>query len=267
METKSVCSRQWAGDNMAEGKTHMNHYSAQGLQKTPSPPHIDSRYARNPKAIPPDKQKKLRDSAVLILGAGGLGGNILEILARTGVGRLTVADGDHFEASNLNRQTLCTENNLGENKARAAAERAVRINSLIRAEPMPCFLKGEKLDEALNGQQIVVDALGGIEAKKMLLNHCRSSKLPLVSGFIAGWTGLVCTVLPDETGPLSFWQGSEDGAAEKTMGCIAPVTGLVAAIQSSEVLHILFGDGPKLSGGVLCTDLWEGTFDFLETGD
>jgi molybdopterin/thiamine biosynthesis adenylyltransferase len=222
------------------------------------------RYLRNKGTFSLEEQKTLGKSAVLVAGAGGLGGNIVDILARTGTGRITISDGDVFEASNLNRQILCTERNLKKNKAEESAKRVQEINSGITAVPLPFSLTSSNLPDMLKGQDLVIDALGGVQAKRMLLAQTARAGLPLVSGFVAGWLGLAATVMPGDTGPDRFWQGDNESAAENSQGCIAPVTGLIASIQACEALRLLCGRKPLLRGRILCADLEEMSFNFLQ---
>ena len=232
----------------------------------PPPGEIQTRYIRNLETFNPEELCQLEKSSTIIIGAGGLGGNILEILARTGVGNISIVDGDNFEASNLNRQLLCTEKNLGQNKALAAAERIKLINSGTRVRAFPKFFKDtDSITNILNKHNVIIDALGGINPKKMLLKAAQKANSPLITGFVAGWTGLASTVLPGETGPFPFWEGQEQDSAENRLGCIAPVTTLIASVQSAEALRFLSGSRPRLSGGVLCVDMRDMTFNFMHT--
>jgi len=226
---------------------------------------IPGRYLRNRGTFSPKEQKRLGEAAALGAGGGGLGGNILEILTRTGTGNITVCDGDAFEPSNLNRQTLCTEKNLKKNKAEEAAKRIREINSAVSTTSLSFFLTPANLPDILKGQDLVIDALGGVQAKKMLLQEAARAGLPLVSGFVAGWLGLAATVMPGESGPAGFWQGDSESAAENAQGCIAPVTGMIASIQACESLRLLSGRAPLLRGRILCANLEEMDFNFLQT--
>ncbi|MFP4168192.1 MAG: HesA/MoeB/ThiF family protein [Desulfonatronovibrionaceae bacterium] len=226
---------------------------------------VPDRYLRNLGSFTPKEQARLRRSSVFVAGAGGLGGNIVEILARTGVGSLTIADGDVFEPSNLNRQILGTEKNVGVNKAEAAVKRIREINSEIRAFSRPDYLHPGNLPKLLEGQDVVADALGGVEDKSMLLGQASQAGLPLITGFVAGWLGLAAAVEPGEEGPFQFWQAPGDAGAEHIQGCIAPVTGLIASVQCSEILHILCGRRSRLFGRILCADLKDMSFDLLQT--
>ena len=98
---------------------------------------MEERYSRNIPAVSAEDMETLRQSRILVAGCGGLGGFIIEYLARIGVGSLTVADGDTFCLSNLNRQILSTAGNIGRNKALAAADRVREINASMEPEEAP----------------------------------------------------------------------------------------------------------------------------------
>ena len=110
---------------------------------------IPERYERNFSTINYSEQIKLLKSRVAVIGCGGLGGNIVELLARLGIGELTLVDGDGFSENNLNRQLLCREENLGHNKAETAAERIRLINSSIRTKIFPKFIDSENIFEMI----------------------------------------------------------------------------------------------------------------------
>ena len=120
---------------------------------------VPERYRRNMEALSPQDQQRLASSCVALVGLGGLGGYVLELLARAGVGHIRCADGDHFEESNLNRQLLATDETLGQAKSQAARDRAKRINPAVRVETLDRFLTtASEMDAFLLGAHCVVDA-------------------------------------------------------------------------------------------------------------
>ena len=129
-------------------------------------------------------------------GLGGLGGFLAELLARVGVGRLLLADGDHFTPANLNRQLLATEETLGLNKAVVTARRLRKINPAILAEPIVQFLTPDNLGGYLSQVQVVVDGLDTIAARQELAAGARDAGLPLVHGAVSGKFGQVSTLMP-----------------------------------------------------------------------
>ena len=110
---------------------------------------LTGRYDRNSGSLTEAQQRKLARSSVLVLGCGGVGGYVIEYLARIGVGRIAAADGDVFRPSNLNRQRLSTEGNLGMNKALAGRERVRAINSAVDYEAVDCMVTEENAAELM----------------------------------------------------------------------------------------------------------------------
>lgn len=194
------------------------------------------RYVRNT-LFTQKEQADLANAHVLIVGLGGLGGYVLDMLARTGIGHITGADGDVFEASNLNRQILCTEARLGQSKAMVAAEHVQAVNSSVRFTPLPYFLQGASLLEATQGVDIIVDALGGFKDRKTLQDAATSSQKILVSAGIAGFTGWVAIIKPHAPSPCGFMDA--DNNAEISLGNLAPTAATAASLQVSAVLQIL----------------------------
>ena len=129
---------------------------------------MDERHIRNIPALSEADMEILQTSHVLVVGCGGLGGNVIEQLARLGLGHLTVVDGDVFEESNLNRQLLCTTANIGEIKALAAAERVSLIDPDIEVRPVPEFITKENAAALMADADIVIDALDSISSRLVL---------------------------------------------------------------------------------------------------
>ena len=126
---------------------------------------LERRYERN-RIFSRNQQEELASKKAAVIGCGGLGGYAAEMLARAGVGHITVCDGDVFDETNLNRQLLCTEAIIGMPKARAAAERINSINSEVKAEAFSCNLTEENAEEILKGCDVVIDALDSCFWKK-----------------------------------------------------------------------------------------------------
>jgi molybdopterin/thiamine biosynthesis adenylyltransferase len=210
---------------------------------------------KNLHALSVAEQARLLDSTVLLAGAGGLGGYVLELLARFGVGRILVADGDGFEDSNLNRQLLSTAENLGQNKARAGVERTRMIAPLIRVEALEFFLDQSNLPAVLGGVDIVVDALGGIAPRLALHEAAGRAGKPVVAAAVAGWTALVGSERPGQVGISSLWTNPADKDAEHVLGSLAPAACLAATLQAVEVARYLTRGELRLAGRMLHADL------------
>ncbi|NCD24805.1 MAG: hypothetical protein EOL86_04315 [Deltaproteobacteria bacterium] len=225
---------------------------------------IPSVLLKNLHAVSPVDQARLLAGAVLVVGAGGLGGYVLELLARFGVGRIRVADGDVFEESNLNRQLLSSVKDLGRNKARVGAARARTICPLIEVEALDFFLDVSNLPTALRGMDVVVDALGGIAPRRMLHEAASAAGLPVVSAAVAGWTALVGSEFPDQVGISSLWSDPGDADAEHVLGSLAPAACLAASLQAAEVVHYLVDGNLRLAGRMLHADLAAFRFELFD---
>ena len=197
------------------------------------------RYVRNTSLFSAAEQARLLSATVLQVGLGGLGGHLLDMLIRLGVGRITGADGDFFEESNLNRQILATSATLGKAKAQAAAEYAASINPAVEFTPIETFLRGEDLLEALRGKNLVLDALGGLQDRKALHDAAAKMQVPMISAGIAGFVGWTALVRPGEPGPADFL-GHGKGV-EESLGNPAPTVALAAALQCAEAAKFLAG--------------------------
>lgn len=224
---------------------------------------LAERYKRNC-LLTDEEQAQLERSRVLIVGLGGLGGHVLDMLARMGVGRLTGADGDRFELSNLNRQLLCTEKRIGMNKAEAAREHVAAVNREVAFTAVPRFLRGEELERLAGEADVVVDALGGLRDRRAVQEAAARAGAPLVSAGISGLTGWVAVVMPGEEGPASYLGGGDErgGGVEEREGNLAPTAALAAALQVTEILKLLIGKPHQK--GLLLFDLAENVFTPLE---
>ncbi len=208
------------------------------------------RYQRNNQTLTLVDQMNLARSAILLVGCGGLGGNLLEYLVRVGVGKIIACDPDIFEESNCNRQILATSDNMGASKALAARQRALAINPLVEVLAVEDFVRTDLLASV----QAVADCLGGGRYRLELLEMSRDADLPLVSAGIAGWHALVCTTWPGESG-LGEFMGKSTKSVEDEQGVLAPVASLAASLQGGELIRIMTGANPALRGSLLIVDM------------
>ena len=159
---------------------------------------MDERYIRNLGALTEAECALLRTKTVFVAGCGGLGGYLIEMLLRPGVGAIRAADGDAFEASNLNRQLLSSPSALGKPKAEAAAERAALVNPDIRFVRIPQFVTEENAAELIRGCDAVLDALDNIQARRILAKACAEDGIPLIHGAICAWSAQAAVVMPGD---------------------------------------------------------------------
>ncbi|MDY6971293.1 MAG: HesA/MoeB/ThiF family protein [Thermodesulfobacteriota bacterium] len=231
---------------------------------------IPDRYLRNSSLLSLNEQKRLLESKVLLVGLGGLGGTIAELLARVGIGRLVVADGDQFEENNLNRQILSSEKVLGESKTKVAFERLTEINSAIHIDPIDRYLGEGDLDVILNGVDVAVDALDNFSDRFLLERKCSQYDIPLVHGAVGGAWGQVSVIYPRDPG-LRLIYGEEhdlpETGIEAILGNLSPTVGAVASIQVMEVIKVLTGKGVPLRNRIIFLDLMEGQIEVANIMD
>lgn len=218
------------------------------------------RYSRNLGSISPQENKILQNSRVCVLGCGGLGGYIVEMLGRLGLGCITVVDSDSFETTNLNRQIFSHEMSMGKSKARAAVERMEIVNPHIEVTPVIAYLDKSNARKILAGHELVIDALDNIESRLVLEKACRELKIPMVHGAIAGWYGQVCSIFPGENTVSKIYSSGMTKGMEKKLGTPAFTPALVASTQVSEAVKILLGRGELLRNKLLFLDLLSNEF-------
>ena len=159
---------------------------------------MEERYIRNLGALTEQECTALRTKTVFVAGCGGLGGYLIEMLLRLGVGEIHAADGDAFEASNLNRQLLSSPSSLGKPKAEAAAMRAELVNPDVRFVAVPQFVTEENAADLVRGCDVVMDALDNIQARRTLARACAQVGIPMIHGAICGWSAQAAVVMPGD---------------------------------------------------------------------
>jgi molybdopterin/thiamine biosynthesis adenylyltransferase len=227
---------------------------------------IPERYQRNLGVVIPSEQAKLLQSKVAIIGAGGLGGTVLELLARMGIGKLIIVDKDLIVDSNLNRQILSTEKNLGQSKTEFAVKRVKEINSSIEIVEHSVFINSDNVKKIIEGAGIVVDALDNLPSRFVLQKACRDLKIPLVHGAIAGFNGQLTTIFPEDKG-LELIYGSDrdlpEHGSEVELGAPTVTPALIASLEAQEVVKILLKRGKLFRNRLLYLDIEEGTTEIL----
>ncbi len=207
------------------------------------------RYLRNQKQLTISDQLALLQSTVAIIGLGGLGGCVTEILARAGVGTLILIDGDVIDISNLNRQVFATTENIGNKKADEGKKRIKKINPAIEVISIPTFITEENVQSLLATSSIAVDCLDSISSRFILEEGCRSNQIPLVSAAVGGNCGQATVIYPEDPGFSAIYgkNSSDNGKSiEETMGTIPYIPMVLAAIQCAETISILCKQQPAL---------------------
>jgi molybdopterin/thiamine biosynthesis adenylyltransferase len=227
------------------------------------------RYDRNFNTISHEEQALLTRSHVAVIGLGGLGGGVCEMLARTGVGTLTLVDGDVFDVTNLNRQLLSREENIGESKAQAAKERLFAVNSTIRVIAFEAYADATNLEDMLQGADLVVDCLDTIDARFVLQASAQKAGIPIVSGAIAGVCGQVTVIFPGDLGYERIYGKKKEGptsGVETLTGNISYCAVFIAALQASECIKVLLKRGDVLRNKLLIADLWSNCVEVMDLG-
>jgi molybdopterin/thiamine biosynthesis adenylyltransferase len=221
---------------------------------------VPERYARNMGTVGIEGQMALLDATVAVVGCGGLGGWVAEALARMGVGRLILIDGDRFEGNNLNRQLGCTERTLGCLKAPCLAQRLAEVNGAVELQVHTAWLQADNAPELLRGSNVIVDALDTLPARLMLQDAAAALGVPLVHGAIAGFTGQVMTILPGDLGLRALYGPGpvRERGIETTLGNPAATPMAIAAWQAQEVVKLLTHVGQPLRQRLLFLDTESG---------
>jgi len=222
---------------------------------TPDPEHI---FRRNQPAISRAEQDRLAESSVVICGCGGLGGSVIEQLARIGVGRLRMVDPDDFATSNLNRQTGALLETLAGNKATVMAGRVAAIHPACRTEPVT----GDVRDtDCLRDMNVAVDCLDNGPSRLELARQCAQAGIPLVHGAVHGWYGLAGVLLPGDDRYEKIY--GRQTRADGPVSVLAPAVFAIAAIQAALVIKLLLGRPCRLESQWLHIDLLEDEFTCL----
>ena len=212
---------------------------------------MEERYIRNLGALTEEECAMLRTKTVFVAGCGGLGGYLIEMLLRLGVGTIRAADGDAFEASNLNRQLLSSPSTLGRSKAEAAADRAALVNPDVRFVAIDEFVTAENAAELIRGCDAVLDALDNIRARRILARACAEEDVPLIHGAICGWSAQAAVVMPGEDLIDRIYP---DGAKLSSKTSLSFTPPFCAALQTALCTRLLTGR-PLESGRLFMADL------------
>lgn len=202
-------------------------------------------------------QQRLLDSHALIIGLGGLGSPIAMYLAAAGVGRITLADFDRIDLSNLQRQIIHGQADIGRLKVESAADRLRALNPEINVTTLPARLEGEALDAAVRAADVVLDASDNFATRFAINQACVSARTPLVSGAAIRLEGQVTVFTNAGDGPC-YRCLYDDIAEEQTTcsetGVLAPLVGIIGSVQALEALKLLAGFGQPLAGRLLTLD-------------
>ncbi|MBI2128591.1 MAG: ThiF family adenylyltransferase [Nitrosarchaeum sp.] len=211
-------------------------------------------------------QLKLKNSKVCVVGTGGLGNPIISRLTAMGVGTLRIVDRDVIELSNLHRQTLFDESDVGQVKVEAAAKKLKKLNSDCKIEALAVSVNDYTALEVVEGCDVVIDALDSVNARYALNKACVKFGIPFVTGAAVGVSGQAFTILPKESACYycMFPDLNEDTMPTCSIEGVHPsILSIVGGIEVSEAVKIIIGKKPSLSKRILHIDLEN--LDFTST--
>ena len=225
---------------------------------------MNERYERNIGALTQTEQELLSVKRAVLVGCGGLGGYIAECLTRIGLGHLTLIDGDVFTASNLNRQLISLETNLGKNKAAEAKKRLLEIRSDLSIEAFEIFLNEENAGEILKGHDIIIDALDNVKTRLLIENTANSLGIPLIHGAVEAWCAQVCTVFPGDFTLAMLYSNAQQTAIEKPPSILSFAPAFCASLQAAEAVKVLLNKENILRKKLLNADMRNSSFEIIE---
>ncbi len=195
-------------------------------------------------------QKRLKMAKVVIVGIGGLGSITSSYLSAAGIGYLVVIDQDSVGLSNLNRQILYACKDIGKRKAKSAKQILENLNPGIIVRYFDAELTRDNCSALIGRPDAVVDGTDNLKTRKVLNQYCIMAGIPLIFGGVEGFDGMVTTILPGKTPCLDcIFPGNNERPGEK--GVVGPLAGLIASIQSIEVVKLLLNQGKLLDGRLL----------------
>jgi len=226
---------------------------------------IPLRYLKNFGSFDFTEQIRIGESKVFICGCGGLGGILIDLMARSGVGHLRLADGDVFVVSNLNRQLLSESRQLSRQKALVAAERVRAVNPLIEVEAFQVRVDEGNISEMIRGVDLVLDALDNLPGRFLLAEAARRLKIPFIHAAVAGWWGQISTFLPESASDLKMIYGNRQtrDSAEDSIGVLGPTAAVIGSMEALEALRLLSGKAPAYADQLLYFDGESGRMEVM----
>jgi len=225
---------------------------------------MNERYSRQVlfNGIGPDGQEKLRNSQILIVGCGALGASHAEMLARAGVGKLRIVDRDVVEYTNLQRQTLFTEDDAYYRvpKAVAAKTRIAEVNSDVEVEAVVADVNNSNVESYLDGCDVVLDGTDNFQVRYLINDACVKHSRTWIYGAAVSGYGTTMTIIPSQTPCLRciFEEMPDAGSSPTcdTAGVIMPIISSISSIQVTEAIKLLVGKNEELHGSLIQIDVW-----------
>ena len=225
---------------------------------------ISQRYIRNTGVLTPDEIRLLGLKSVCVAGCGGLGGHIIQNLARTGIGKMTVIDNGYFDETNLNRQVFCTEYNIGSCKASEAEAAVRRINSETAVNAISVKITPQNVTDLISGHNIVIDAVDNVSTRLILEDACAQCNIPLIHGAVCDWYGQAAVSMPGSRLLHTLYDSAFDAADVILETNVSFTPAVIAGIQSSEAVKLLTGKSTPLANRVIFADLLSCSFEIMD---
>jgi sulfur carrier protein ThiS adenylyltransferase len=220
---------------------------------------LNNRYSRQELFLGNEAQANVQDAHVVIIGAGALGSASAEMLARAGIGTLTIVDRDYVEWSNLQRQQLYGEEDVRKKlpKAIAAKQRLQQINSEITINSLVADVHGLNIEEIIKDHSVIVDATDNFETRLIVNDAAVKKGIPFIFGACVSSYGLTFPIIPGKTPCLHCLMNHlpMDGMTCDTVGVISPIVQVIAAFQVTQVLRLLAGE--ELLPIMQSLDIWK----------
>ena len=213
-------------------------------------------------------QLKLKSAKVCVVGVGGLGNPITTRLVAMGIGKIRIIDRDVIELSNLHRQTMFDESDVGQIKVEVAARKLQNLNPDVEIESLPISINDYTALDAVEGCDVVIDALDSVNARYALNKACVEKNIPFVTGAAVGVSGQAFTILPNHSACYScmFPALDEDSMPTCSIEGVHPsILSVIGGIEVAEAVKILLGKKPSLSDKILHVDLENLDFTMTKT--
>ena len=195
-------------------------------------------------------QVKLKKAKVVVAGIGGLGCPVCLYLAAAGIGHIQLIDDQRFELSNLNRQILGFQKDLGRLKTEAAQEKLTALNPEIGISTKTVTIEATNIQELIKGSDVVVDAMDNWKTRFIINQGCIQEQIPFIHAGIYGWMGQITTILPGK-GPCLRCLIPHDPPELQLFPVVGATPGLLAMLQVMEVIKLIIGLGDPLVGKLL----------------
>jgi len=203
-------------------------------------------------------QLKLKKAKVCVVGIGGLGNPIATRLVAMGIGKILIVDRDVIELSNLHRQTMFDESDIGQVKVEVAAKKLKKMNSDVEIEALPVSVNDFTALDIVEGCDVVIDALDSVNARYSLNKACIKKNIPFVTGAAVGISGQAFTILPNQTACYHcIFPALDENSMPtcSTEGVHPSILSIIGGIEVAEAVKIITGKKPSLANKLLYVDL------------